>query len=226
VWVAGIFIKALTINWEEWIYIRGFNNRWNGFVIKLSSEGALGFAVGVDADFVFGDDRSGALELAATPAGGMLLAGTFREALRYGPEVFSRGPQDIMLAELDPETGEPNWVHTFGGRGTEQLGQLAVDTQGRIALAGSFDETLDKGDGPLRAAGDFPDLFVASSAADGGLRWAQRFGGSGPEHAARLAVGPTGDLFVSAAYTPPLTIETLEVAGPELDPALVLQLEP
>jgi hypothetical protein len=218
--IAGEFMSTLEVG-EETFY--GSPIRWNGFIAKLAPDGAALWLQQIDME-----SNGSGLSLALMPDSGDIVTGaTFLGALRFGMSVMSQeGLQDIMVARLAAATGDVVWVRTFGGADAEEVGDLAVDAGGRIALHGAFSGEIDLGDGPLFAEPEWRDVFVASLDAGGALRWAQRFGGAGPDRPGRVAIGRHDEIMVAGSFTPPFEIGDTLLPESEDESVIVLQLEP
>jgi hypothetical protein len=107
-----------------------------------------------------------------------------------------------------------SWVKHVGGGGMESVDAVAIAPDGGVFVAGSFEQTIDLGGGPLVAAGW--DLFVAKFGADGQHIWSKRFGnGSSQAGSARLRLLTNGDLVIAGAYRGSLTLgaTTLNAVG-------------
>jgi outer membrane protein assembly factor BamB len=124
-------------------------------------------------------------------AGRIFLKGWFTGTADFGGvELTSAGGYDFVVARLDP-SGLTDWARRFGGPKDEVYIDAAPDNLGGVALAGSFQGTLDLGGGPLDAA-HFYDGYVAKLDGSGGHVWSQRFGCQGVQQAQSVAVGSSG----------------------------------
>jgi len=205
----------------------GIFDRWQGFVKKLNADGSAVWGILIGGSLAESQQltRDHKLLVAATSGRDVAIGGSYYDGARIGDAaVSSAGQHDVFLAMLG-ENGEFAWLRSLGGSADDQFGQLAVDGSDRIAVAGAFGAAIDFGEGALASAGK-RDLFVASFDAGGDLRWGQRFGGDGDERSAALAVGPSGDLWVTAQFQPPLVIGDAALPEPAGPAALVLQLRP
>jgi chitodextrinase len=142
------------------------------FAVKLTPSGAVSWAKrfgGSGDDYAYG--------AAADGAGSLLLTGSFHGSAGFGgPTLTSAGGSDAFLVKLSP-TGGHVWSKRFGDGSADRGQGVAVDAQGNVAVAGSFQGSADFGGGPLASLGI--DVFLASYAPTGAYRWAQRLGPSG-----------------------------------------------
>ena len=85
---------------------------------------------------------------------------------------------------------------------------IAVDGQGNVYLAGSFEKSADFGTVVLASSGP-QDMFVAKYNSNGGLVYANRYGGNGYDLATpNLAVDDAGNAYLGGAFG-----QTLDFGG-------------
>jgi hypothetical protein len=94
-------------------------------------------------------------------------------------------------------TGAPVQALALSGGKPEIVG-VAVDAAGNAIVAGHFLGALEVEGTHLESAG-WTDIFVASFAPSGKLRWAQRIGDAGEDRAAAVAVDAAGNVLVTGA---------------------------
>ena len=96
----------------------------------------------------------------------------------------------------DPPPGpsEETWSRSFGDASTQRVNAVAVDAMGAVFVTGSFSGTTDFGGGPLDAAGNDTDLFVAKYDTNGDHLWSRRFGDSSRQSGLAIAVGSGGEI--------------------------------
>ncbi len=96
------------------------------------------------------------------------------------------------------------WSRRFGGStfvDTLTVRAVAASPKGDIVVAGYFTGTVDFGGATLRSAGG-NDAFVAQYAgASGALVWARRFGGTGNDFAAAVAVDRSGSVSLAGGFS-------------------------
>lgn len=83
-------------------------------------------------------------------AGNLLLTGAFTGTLNLGTSTLtSQGGSDILLLKLDRH-GTPVFAHGYGDVGAQQRADaIAVDAEGNVIVAGTFDGRVDFGAGAL-----------------------------------------------------------------------------
>jgi hypothetical protein len=175
------------------------------FVAKLDARGALLWSKSFRGTFAVGGMK-------VTPQGSLVLAGTLD-----GRQDFGAGPQ-----------GSPSshglYVVVFDACGDEVRGTLLptspatsaavssldVDADGSAVVAGSFDGSIDLGEGPIESGGaGEPESFVAKLAADGTYVWGRRLGLD--VSFVVVAADAAGDTFVAGRLS-----GTVNLGGPPL----------
>lgn len=125
-------------------------------------------------------------DIALAPDGSVCLGGEFD-----GDDAdFDPGPGeailpyvkqgDLFVAKYTPD-GDYLWARSAGGKGSEEVRGVAVDSNGDIYVAGIFfgqNDDFDSGPGTiiLNSAEDTSDLFIAKYSASGNMLWIREFG--------------------------------------------------
>src|SRR6185295_8574775 len=118
------------------------------------------------------------------PDGAFLVAGQYCTSADFdpGPGVDQRtssGCFDAYVTRFSPD-GKQIWTRTLGGPGRDRISDVAVARDGRIAIVGQFEGTVDLDPGPgeeLRTSNGSIDVFAASLTPDGQLLWVVTWGG-------------------------------------------------
>jgi hypothetical protein len=128
------------------------------FVARLDPAGTAVWAVRAgDAT-----DQTGAIHLAADPAGNVLVAGTLQGTIDLGGgPLTSVGGNDIFLAKLD-SAGNHVWSLRLGDAASQQLNAVALGGATTAAFCGSFGGAPDFGGTVLTSAGG-DDAFIAQA---------------------------------------------------------------
>lgn len=170
-----------------------------------------------------GDQHVGAAAVLGDANAPLWLTGHFDGTLDFGSggspplDAGAAGNDDVFLARLElPASslpGEPGaapaWAAGWGSSGAQWAADLAV-TDGSVTTVGWFEGELDFDPAdPLQAADD-GDVFVASFATDGSLRWSRSFPSAGPKPATAVAAHCAQDgrcyAVVVGSFTPQITI--------------------
>lgn len=161
----------------------------DGFLARFSPDGALSWVLTV------GGPESDDLRAVAPPAHfsttGLLAAtGTFRSVGTFGTiPLGSRGLSDMAVLAVEPSSGAVAWARQVGGNGNDYARGIAQAFDGRIAVAGSFENTILVGTDILTSAG-FSDVVLAVFDADGAEVAGHRGGGAGFDIANDVSATP------------------------------------
>jgi hypothetical protein len=154
------------------------------FIAKLTPNGEFLWAiqiggVGLDNSAAIGTDESGDVYAAGKFSGTAGFSGT---------QATSRGESDIFLAAYSGEDGSLRWLRTFGSSSPDVGSGVAVTADGGVILAGSFQQSVDFGGGPLASAGSYDIVLAGFAASNGAHRWSRRFGMTSAEQVSAIAV--------------------------------------
>ena len=166
-------------------------NGSNSFAAKFDPLGSHLWSKG------FGE-QSGALayDLAVDGAGNAIVTGQFTGTLDLasGP-LTSAGASDIFVAKFDP-IGACTWGKAFGDDAAQLGLGVATNNAGDVFVTGEFQGSIDVGADKL-ASFDGYDIFLLKLDAMGATKWGKRFGLSGDQIGASVAVDSAGDLLLT-----------------------------
>lgn len=136
-------------------------------------------------------------------------------------------PRALTPLAPNPEghEGAHRWSRAIGGLATELARDVAVDAQGRVAVVGYFEGSVDFGDGAGTEANKI-DAFASTYAADGALLWSVQFGGAGEDAVHAVAFDPAGNLVIAGLFTGTMRIGEIELEGAGSDDAFIAKLDP
>lgn len=142
--------------------------------------------------------------LAILPSGDIACAGAFWFELQLADTLLvspGDSPRSLFVALFSPQ-GQLRWARSFSGAGIKGLGGIAARPDGRLALAGFFERTLDLGAITLESgtSSGATFAFVALVDEEGETRWAQQAGFSGDTRALALAVLPDGGIAIGGFF--------------------------
>ncbi len=163
----------------------------------------------------FGDvDEDQGVSVAIDPAGNIIVTGFFIGTTDFGGgSVMSNGAEDIFLAKYDAN-GAYLWDKRFGGDAADKGLAVTTDPSGNIILTGFFRHTANFGGGPLTAAGNIEDIFLAKYDPSGAHLWSQRFGNIQSDEGADVATDAAGNIALVGFFQ-----NTLFLGGPPLPSA-------
>jgi hypothetical protein len=146
---------------------------------------------------------SGATErgagVAVDGAGNVALTGRLVSTLDFsGDKLTNRGKGDLFVATFD-SAGAYRWSLQLGGADSEAGTDVAFDTRGNLIVVGTFDGTIDLGDGPVVSSGG-TDGLVISCDPQGKHRWSRVLEGPGNARPTAVAVDGSDNLTVVGDY--------------------------
>lgn len=173
----------------------------DGFLAKYSAAGSLVWVSQVSG---IGDETVTAL---ARDAGGNLyLGGGFSGSTDFDPStglqvLTSLAGQDGYVAKYSP-TGSLLWARRFGGPGTDEVNDLAVDAAGNVYAGGVFSGQADALPiaGPAIVSAGGADGFVLSLDVGGAVRWALPVGGVQEDAVSAIVATSGGILTIAGSF--------------------------
>lgn len=174
--------------------------------------GALGaaFGLGVAAGFAYEGVRDGPPVPRARAADGADVVATLTG--RTGPTGGALPGLDAIVTRLDPASGA-RWSRVCSGGGAMSQPAVAVAPSGEVALAITFQGSIDCGAGAVAASGgpdDF-DAVVVALDASGNVAWTRSVSDVGPQALAAVAFDPWGSVVVAGSFA-----GTIDLGGPPL----------
>lgn len=169
--------------------VLGGDTYGHGFVAKLDATGAHLWSHLVD-----GALRSSANAVAVDATGTLYVTGSAAYATGDTlPDGTACDHDAILLASYDA-AGQERWSKTFGSARSGGSGAaVTVAPDGGVYVAGTADQGMDFGDGPL--PGDYPVVgFVARFGAQGARTWTRGFAYNPP---VALALDGAGNLVIA-----------------------------
>jgi len=166
--------------------------------------------------------------IATDAAGNVAVVGTFSNTIDFGGgELNSPNAQlDVFIVKLSA-SGAHLWSQKIGAPGTsEATSGVAVDAAGNVIITGNVTADVDFGGGVLAALGS-ADVYVAKyAAANGNHLWSRRFGGTGNDYGAAVAVDGAGNVAVAGSFERDALFGGLPLLTIGLDDAYVVELNP
>lgn len=134
--------------------------------------------------------------------GGVYVAGTFFEDVRFGRErLVSMGRSDGFLVRFDAD-GRKLWAIAVGGSGEDDFSDIDTDGAGNVYVTGTMRGAIDvdrDGEVDLRAEGPSV-MFMASFDPAGNMRWARSSRGQGAARGLGITIGPDGSIYLAGFY--------------------------
>ena len=122
---------------------------------------------------------------------------------------------------------DPKWDQAYVGSGQSFSQDAAIDKDGNVVVVGTFNGTLDFGDGPLSASGN--DIYLLKYDSNGSLLWSKSFGDdSEPQLGAAIATDSNGNIVLAGTFIGILDFGcgSLDAEGSQFSDAYVAKLTP
>ena len=204
VYVAGTFTGTVDFDPGNGVTALTSMGGTDGFLAKYTAAGAVVWAVRVG-----GTGADSVTALARDGAGNLFLAGGFEGTATFGagaivPALVSQGGEDGFVAKFGAD-GTVVWANRFGGPGSEDVADLALDAGGNVYAVGSFSDHADAlpatgGGGSAIVSFGASDGFVVSFTGAGAVRWAFPVGGTDADLAAAVRVTAAGNVAVAGTF--------------------------
>ena len=128
----------------------------------------------------------------------VLVTGFFQGTADFGGGPVTANSLDIFVAKYDAD-GVHIWSRVFGGNSFDVAYSITTDASSNVLIAGYFWNTIDFGGGNLTSAGG-QDIFVAKFSSSGVHQWSKRFGNTGSDESAEVAVDPSGNVVLTGFF--------------------------
>lgn len=146
---------------------------------------------------------TGQTRVAASPSGGFYVASDFSaDVVLPGLDAGLRhqGGGDVLVAAVTAE-GNVRWALSVGDDKLQSLGGLAVDAEGELLLAGTYQGAPEVG-GLTLAPASTSRAFVARLSPDGVARWVRSYGSdTGAVRVRGLTLDARGNPTLSGSFT-------------------------
>ena len=139
--------------------------------------------------------------VAVDGAGNVIVGAGFNFSTDFGAGSWtSAGGADMVLAKYS-SAGAYTWAKRIGGASDDFVQSVAVDTTtGEIAMTGYFAGSLNLGGGSTTSAG-LNDAFIAKYSSTGAHVWSGRWGSTGEDKGAGVAIDALGSVAVTGLFT-------------------------
>ncbi|MGE5610080.1 MAG: hypothetical protein ACM359_12565, partial [Bacillota bacterium] len=181
------------------------------FIIRLRGDGSLSWAGNVG-----GDDDDSYYGMDAGADGDVYLAGAFRLEGDLDPSrgvypMVTQGVDDTYVLRVNGTTGKLTWAKVYGEDSTSQpVSGLAADGHGGVYVTGQYFRTVgfDRENSAFTMEGiGGQDIYLGHLVSNGGKTqsgaswdWLMPIGGEEDEVAGGIALGPTGDVYLTGSF--------------------------
>lgn len=174
---------------------------YDAFVAKFDANGNFVWSR------VYGDPSSQrGRSVAVTPTNQVIVAGNFSGLITLtNMEIASPNSTDMFVIKLDA-SGFDVSARRYGGPKSDELMDIAVDSQGGILVTGAFEDVADFGNlGAYQSAGD-GDAFVLKLASDLNEEYVRVWGDAEFQRGGAVAVASNDDVFVMGDLVGSMTL--------------------
>jgi len=138
--------------------------------------------------------------VAVDRSGNVVVVGEFDGMEDFGGvRLDSVGGADIFIAKYSGVNGTLQWSKQFGNTNYQSASSVAVDSSGNVAVTGYFYGTMSLGGFDMTSAGG-ADIFIAKYSANGAHLWSKRFGSTGDDYGASVAMDSSGNVLVTGYF--------------------------
>ncbi len=183
--------------------------------ITLTNTGKLGdmFIVKYDANGIVqwarnakGSDEDEGNGIATDVSGNVYVTGLFcSPSITFGTTtLINKGSYDMYIVKYDKD-GNVKWAKSAGGSGSDYGYSIAADVSEDVYVTGRFSSSsITFGQTTLYNAGtSSQDMFVVKYDASGTVLWATSAGGTGSDLDGDVAIGASGDVYVTGTFGSP-----------------------
>ncbi|GAA4003917.1 hypothetical protein GCM10022408_14480 [Hymenobacter fastidiosus] len=200
---------ALASNDKGEIYVTGFFSEQvtfgtsvltgsgmdDAFVGKLTGTGQwLWATAGTSTNTAYGKG------IAADPAGGVFVTGSYWGRARFGATSLSSNASDDGFVARLTDDGQWQWVTTLSSDYLDNIVGIALDKLGKLYVAGTFSRTIQAGPFQLTSQGH-QDVFVGYLNRTGTWLGLTAAGGTATDATQTMALAPGGQVYVGGQFS-------------------------
>lgn len=165
------------------------------FIAKYATDGTLQWvksAGGTGNDYIE--------SLAVDNSKNVYVTGNYLGTMSFGNNsVTSAGDEDIFLAKYDPLSNTWAWAGTAGGTGYDNGTCIAINSSGRLIIAGVFENKAKFENSTIESTGE-GDVYIAEYTTSGSTLWVRREGGKGAEYGVILGLDSNNNIYISGSF--------------------------
>lgn len=166
------------------------------FVAKVNSNGSFAWVKSAG-----GVGRDGGSAIQVTSKNNIVIAGYFNFAIGLGATTLSSaGQDDIFVAKMN-SSGNWIWAKRGGGRGYDQVEDLALDSKDNIFVSGVFQQTATFGTTNLTSPTNQSSILITKLDSNGNYLWASQGSGFGNQRAASIAIDSQDNAYLAGYFS-------------------------
>ncbi len=207
VYATGWFHDPVDLDPGPGVHMAVSNGDFDVYLIKFNPNGTFEWALTFGGNG-FEDVLGLTVEQGNSEScGAVFLAGSFNQSVDFDPSPStaiksSNGLSDAYVLKID-ESGNFDWVQTFGGQYSDFSRYLSMDKFGNLLVAGAFQGTADFNPGTgtdWRTSSGNDDGFLVKLQPDGQLDWVNTVGGSEFDRYTASAADPQGNVYAIGSF--------------------------
>ncbi len=215
-YVGGYYTRQADFDPTSKVYQLTTRGRDAGYVMKLTTHGALTWVYQFDSESTDPSVRNAVNDIAVTPSGNVYFVGTFGERADFDPSrktyyLEAEDKSDAYIGLLNRK-GQLNWAMRTGGEEFDGNVAVAIGPDGGVYTAGYFEDEVDVD--PRRnvtrifkatpSSSDstprYSDILISRFEADGAPTWQAQMGGQYLETIADLQVAADGSIYTIGSF--------------------------
>ncbi len=173
------------------------NNSADLFLSRVAADGSFLWTARIG-----GTGSQAGVSVASDAQGRVVLTGTYENTITIGTTTLtSAGGADVFVAKFDAD-GTALWAVSMGGAASDDVSDLAVGPDGRVAVAGTFAGAGFTAGGITLVNADpgDEDLYVVMLDGTGNVLWADAAGGAFDDTAASVCIDAGGNVIMGGFF--------------------------
>lgn len=147
-----------------------------------------------------GTGDEGGEAMVTDTSGNMYITGSFFGLATFGTvNRTSRGDHDMFVAKYN-KNGVLQWVQAAGSLIDDAGQSVAVDNSGNVYVIGYYQEEAKFTNSVSITSQGGVDIFLAKYNSNGVFQWVRSAGGTGNENGAGIALGASGNIYITGSY--------------------------
>ncbi|MFO7555025.1 MAG: CFI-box-CTERM domain-containing protein, partial [Desulfobacterales bacterium] len=170
------------------------------FLTRINADGSYG-----GTKTIGGTEDDYGQSVAVDSDGNVYIAGSFQQTVDFDPDGIGDSRtavrSDIFITKINAD-GSYGGTKTIGGTEDDYGQSVAVDNDGNVYIAGSFQQTVDfdpDGIGDSRTAVR-SDIFITKIKADGSYGGTKTIGGTEDDYGQSVAVDIIGNVYITGSF--------------------------
>ncbi len=202
--VVGTFGSTVDFDPGESEVIKDGGSKLDGFIVSFQEDGVFSWAKS------FGNSSESVWVNAVTvdESNNVYTTGYFGGTVDFNDsggvdEHIAVGDKDVFITKYS-SSGEYGWTRTFGGSGEDLGNDLAVSTDGRVLVVGTYENTVDfdtsAGEHEFSSYGGYSDIFISTHTTEGVYISTDTYGGGRDDTVTGIALDTSNNYVIVGEY--------------------------